>query len=274
MMMWQQQLIDDARLAALEDVRVIELRVHGSAADPDSGQLDEWSDVDLAVLLDPAADETSTAAWPAPFGEPWALTRHKSGDLSVQRVVYDDGRRLDLVSTLAPGALPAGRVLYRRSATTQLLAASRRPADSDARLPSTRAVGDELMEVRLTAALAVVKLARADLLIGFHLGLEVVRSCLVLAMELRDHDSGTTSHRFGGPRNEVVAQLDALRQHPWTSAGGTALVLEATRIYDELAVQLDPHYRSDWTGLEALAKQSGVTGRWTSTAARASRPQV
>lgn len=255
-MTWQQQLLDAAQQAAVDDRRVIELLVHGSAADPAAGQLDVWSDVDLAVLLDPAADAASTAAWPALFGQPWALTRHQDEDLNVQRVVYTDGRRLDLVSTSTPTALPAGRLLHRRSATLWHPAPFPGVADSCLTAPQVSAVRDDVMGVRFTAALAVVKLARADLLIGFHLGLELVRCCLVQAMVLRDRDTGTSSHRFGGPRNEVVAQLEAVRQHAWTAIGGIALVLEAVRVYDELAVQLDPGYVSDWSGLHALARQA------------------
>ncbi|WP_222623180.1 hypothetical protein, partial [Ramlibacter cellulosilyticus] len=43
------------------------------------------------------------------------------------------------------------------------------------------------------------------------------------------------------------AQLETVRQHAWTAIGGIALVLEAVRVYDDLAVQLDPGYVSDWS---------------------------
>ncbi|WP_328291200.1 aminoglycoside 6-adenylyltransferase [Kineococcus sp. NBC_00420] len=255
-MTWHQQLLDIARQAALDDEQVIELRVHGSAADPAAELLDVWSDVDLAVLLDPAADATFAAAWPTLFGEPWALTRHQDGELHVQRVVYDDGRRLDLVSSSEPTVLPIGRLLHQRSSTLPQQVPFAKPGDSGPNVTRVSAVADEVMDVRFTAALAVVKLARADLLIGFHLGLELVRCCLVQAMVLRDRDTGTSSHRFGGPRNEAVAQLEAVRRHPWTAAGGIALVLEAAQVYDDLAVQLEPGYVSDWSGLHALAQQA------------------
>lgn len=253
-MTWQHHLIETAQQAAIDDDQVLELRVYGSAADPDPNHMDAWSDVDLAVLLDPTAGQgPAAAAWPALFGEPWALTRHQEGQLHVQRAVYADGRRLDLVSTADPASLPAGRVLHQRSTTPMHQQAS---TGSSSSAPSVRAATEELMDVRFTAALAVVKLARADLLIGFHLALDVVRRCLVQAMVLRDRDTGTSSHRFGGPRNEAVAQLESLRRHPWTSTGGIALLLEATRTYDALAVQLDPDYVADWSGLHALAQQA------------------
>lgn len=252
-MTWQEHLLETARRAAVDDEGVIELRVQGSAADPTAGQLDVWSDVDLAVLLDSAVD---AVAWPARFGKPWALTRHQDGELYVQRVVYDDGRRLDLVSSAEPAALPGGRVLYQRSTALPHQAASRGFRGLGLDATTVSAVTDDVMDVRFAAALAVVKLARADLLIGFHLGLELVRHCLVQAMVLRDRDTGTSSHRFGGPRNEVVAQLEAVRQHPWTATGGIDLILEATRVYDDLAVQLDPCYLSDWSGLHALVRQA------------------
>lgn len=256
-MTWQQQLVEAARRIGVDDPRVIEVRVSGSAADPASSGMDEWSDVDLAVLLDPAAPApaTSIADWPGRLGKPWALTRHQDAGLDVQRVVYSDGRRLDLVSTLDSTAMPIGRLLHRRAAAS---------ADQQDRevvgevnsLGVVVAATDDLMSFRFTAALAVVKLARADLLIGFHLALELVRSCLVQAMVLRDRDTGTTTHRFGGPHNEVVEQLEQLRQHPWTASGGIALIHEVATIYDDLASQLEPDYLSDWSGLEALVQQA------------------
>ncbi|TNM64534.1 hypothetical protein FHN55_13495 [Streptomyces sp. NP160] len=109
----------------------------------------------------------------AQFGRPWALTSTGAWDGRVLRVVYDDGRRLDVV--LTGGGTGSGAV-----------------------------EGTELMEFRQAAALAVVKLARNDLLIGMHLALGLVQRCLVQAMVLRDRQLGTASHRVGGPFNEVV----------------------------------------------------------------------
>lgn len=110
--------------------------------------------------------------------------------------------------------------------------------------------------VRFGAALAVVKYARGDLLIGTSLSLQLVRPCLVQAMRLRDRDLGTTTHRHGSDRDGEVARLDQLRRHRWTTTGGLALIEDAAAAYDRLTGELDPAYTPDWTGLRALLAQA------------------
>lgn len=226
-MRWQHELVAQAVAAARDEPGVAEVVVAGSLADGGGG-VDAWSDVDLHVRLadDPGALTFDPVAWVARFGVPWAVTSQLTPSGRVVRVVYDDGRRLDVV-------------VDGQDCTST--------ASDDA----------ELMEVRQAAALAVVRFARDDLLIGMHLALGLVQRCLVQAMVLRDRQLGTTSHRVGGPFNDVVARLDRLRRHPWTADGGMALVRDAAEAYDELALLRDPSCAPDWSGLEALLRQAG-----------------
>ncbi len=234
-MTWQRALAEQASRTALDEPGVESVEVTGSLADPDA-ELDAWSDVDLRVVL-AGGSEFDGSRFVARFGTPWALTTQTTTGELVHRVVYDDGRRLDLV-VVTRGGVPLGGVRVPRSVAG--------------------AVADgSLVEVRQAAALAVAKLARDDLLIGMHLALELVQHCLEQAMVLHDRELGTTSHRTGGPFNEVVARLDGLRRHPWTPAGGMALVREAADVHDELAVRLDPSHVADWSGLDALLRQAG-----------------
>jgi hypothetical protein len=228
---WQRELAARALRSAEDVPGIAAVEVAGSLADG-GGRADSWSDVDLHVRLadDPAGRALDPVAWVARFGTASAVTSQPTPSGRVVRVVYDDGRRLDVVVD-GGGGQPAAE-----------------PGDSADRV--------DLMEVRQAAALAVVRLARDDLLIGTHLALEVVQRCLVLAMVLRDRQLGTTSHRVGGPFNDVVARLDRLRRHPWTADGGMRLVRDAAGAYDELALQLDASCTADWSGLEALLRQA------------------
>lgn len=228
-MTWQAELAVRALRAAERAPGVAEVALAGSLAD--GRGVDDWSDVDLHVrLADGGPARFDPAGWAAQLGGVWALTCQHSPRGLVVRVVYDDGRRLDVVVDGAGGGGGAAGA-----------------AGSDAA---------ELMEFRHAAALAVVKLARDDLLIGAHLALGLVQRCLVLAMLLRDRQLGTAHHRVGGPFNDVVARLDRLRRHPWTAAGLLELVREAAEAYDELAVELDPAHVADRSGLEALLRQA------------------
>lgn len=226
---WQEELAARAVRAGQEEPGVAGVVVVGSLAD--GGPTDTWSDVDLHLRLTASsAAAFDPAEWVAQLGRPWAITSQPAPQGRVVRVVYDDGRRLDVVVDGAAAAAPGGE-------------------DGDC--------STELMEFRQAAALAVVRLARNDLLIGMHLAIGLVQRCLVQAMVLRDRQVGTTSHRVGGPLNEVVARLDGLRRHPWTADGGMALVDEVVEVHDALAVRLAPSYRPDWSGLRALLRQAG-----------------
>ena len=225
-MTWQRALADEAVRSARDEPGVEAVEVVGSLAVAGGAQVDAWSDVDLRVVV-ATGGAFDAARWVARFGAPWAHTAQVAPEGHVHRVVYADGRRLDVV-------------VHHRGA----------PPES----PPVPEV--DLAEVRQAAALAVVKLARNDLLIGTHLALELVQRCLVQAMVLRDRQLGTTSHQVGGPLNEVVARLDRLRRHPWSAEGGMALVREAAEVHDELAVRLDPSYVADWSGLDALLRQA------------------
>jgi len=225
---WQRRLAEEAIRYVRDEPGVEAVEVTGSLADLDGAQVDAWSDVDLRVVV-AAGQVLDCARWVARLGAPWALTTQATPEGHVHRVVFDDGRRLDVV-------------VHQRGG----LGVEAPPAP-----------GDDLAEFRQAAALAVVKLARDDLLIGTHLALGLVQRCLEQAMALRDRELGTTSHRSGGPLNEVVARLDRLRRHPWTADGGMALVREAAEVHDELAARLDPSYVADLSGLDALVQQAG-----------------
>ncbi|MGI8681563.1 MAG: aminoglycoside 6-adenylyltransferase [Mycobacteriales bacterium] len=233
--------------AARADRGVAELRVTGSAADDPAG-MDGWSDVDIAVAVHPTAvGRVSGDVWLSQFGRVWTVGGgRRSGAL--RRVVYADGRRLDLLVVTEASRLPPGSTLL-----------GPRPAAAEPAGPAAPARPDGhpgVSAVRFDAALAVVKYARGDLLIGTHLSLQLVQACLVQAMRLRDRELGTTTHRHGSHRDVEVARLDRLRRHGWTATGGLALIEDAAAAYDRLTGELDPDYIPDWTGLHALLAQA------------------
>jgi hypothetical protein len=221
---WQQALLAEIRAAAAEDSRVVAVQAYGSVA---SGEADAWSDLDVAVrVVAGAAGSIANTRWLSRFGPVWASDASTNSSRSVMRVVYADGRRLDL--TVAD----AGRVGMVLPPTLDRLAAR-----------TTR--------VRFSAALAVVKAVRGDLLIATHLTLGLLRDCLELALLVRDHHPATC--------DEVPARTAALL----ATGGGTAAVLDAlagvAALYDELAVAKDPAYRPDWAGLDALLTRARAT---------------
>jgi hypothetical protein len=183
----QQQLAAAVTALLQKDPSVRSVWLVGSLGSP-TAMVDQWSDTDLAVVVhdDALADWYGYAGWLSPIGRAWATERSGGPLRKVIRVVFYDGRRLDLVffgHSLERPDLP-GTEIWRRPegpglADHALLASRRERRAADG-------IDELVNRFRFVAALAVVKLARTDDLVGLHLALECVRSCLVLGMLMRD----------------------------------------------------------------------------------------
>jgi hypothetical protein len=185
--LWQEALATHVVALLKTDPSVLSIWFVGSLGSP-TATTDEWSDVDIAVVVHDAALEGWHGAtdWLAPIGRVWATSVSEAPLRKVTRVVFYDGRRLDLVffgHSLTRPDLPGVEIWARRKASEL---ASRAvvapPRDLLPDHPADKLVND----FRFVASLAVVKLARDDELIGLHLALECARYCLVLGMLMRD----------------------------------------------------------------------------------------
>ncbi len=237
---------------------------HATAADPDvretwvlgSGAedtLDEWSDLDVAVVV--PADEVlrlASPSWLAAFGPVWTYQSFQRDHGCGVRVVYRDGRHVDLMAVTERAAIPSTR----RRCDLDLTGTSSAPPDPGSARRAAESVLAQpslVHEFRFTAALSVRKSARDDLLIGGHLALDLPRLCLVVAMSLRDRDEGTSHHRYGGPWNSVLDRVLDLVPDAESGRGGLLDLVDASAgLFDDLAGQLWPSYAPDWSGLTAL----------------------
>jgi Streptomycin adenylyltransferase len=184
--LWQRRLADDVVALVGKDPSVKSIWLVGSLGSPEAA-VDHWSDADVAVVVHDRAlaDWSGAVDWLRPIGQVWATNVSQEPLRQVTRVVFRDGRRLDLVffgHTFGRPDLP-GREIWSRQTTSELANHARLPAKS---LPVVDAIDPTVNEFRFVAALAVVKLARGDELIGHHLAIECPRLCLVLGMLMRD----------------------------------------------------------------------------------------
>lgn len=177
--------------------------------------LDGWSDLDVHVDLDGASEPVDLLAGL----DVWAVSEAHSDRQQVVRVVLRDGRRLDLV-------VEGGTIV----------------------VPSMAMDND----VRFVAALAATKLGRGDHLIGLHLTLDLLRTCLVQAMELRDRELGTTVHRHGSERDGMADDLVQVLQGPIGVTPRPNTVEQTVLAYARIRRELDASYTADWSGLDAV----------------------
>ncbi|UQN28595.1 hypothetical protein [Brachybacterium kimchii] len=182
------------------------------------------------AALDPWSDLDVRIVLDAPvdveavLGAPiWAFQHSLTESRAVVRTVLVDGRAVDLSVDGGPVVLPE-------------------PAPDAA--------------IRFDAALAAARFGRGSELIGLHLTLGIVRETLVQGMLLADRREGTDHHRFATAQDararETLAVVDG------TLSPRTALA--AYMQYGRWRRELDPSYRPDGTGLEALIRR-GTDGR-------------
>lgn len=231
--MWQPKTFQHIQRVLGDQPGVRDVRALGSLAAAD---LDEWSDLDVGVLVDAAAFDrfSPTLDWARQFGDLYASSQSVAAHKGTTRLVFADGSRVDFSIATTPAALQAAAP----------------PPDSRGQAESLALMANDF---KFEAILAIAKLARHDLLIGVHLLLGLERHCLVLAMMLRDRQLSTTHHRQGGAYNEVAGQL-----------GGPGATLpellerlrQATTVFARLAGQLDPDQPQDWAPIERALAQA------------------
>lgn len=228
---WQKQLLEKvvACAATFSDVR--QIAAFGSSV---TGEMDAWSDLDVRLVVSSATYSRMFPAveWLAPLGPIWAISQRLDPHGGTTRLVFRDGRRLDLRFEIEGDAVPEASL-----------------PESDSAL-----MGLE-REFRFIAVLAIAKLARNDLLIGAHLVLELERFALVVAMLLRDRDLGTTTHRRGGLHNEVVSRIGGPGE---TANDWLSRIEQAMMVFGDLAGQLDTGWRADWEPLRGFLDRAQV----------------
>ncbi|MDP9381202.1 MAG: aminoglycoside 6-adenylyltransferase [Chloroflexota bacterium] len=228
------------------DADVLGLILVGSAAQA-AGRLDEWSDLDIILVVRDAAFSRyyPSTYWLKGIGELWAWEQPQGGRATTL-ARFADLRRLDVVavpeSALGEieewGAhlLAAGfRVLFSRSAQLDALL-TREFHPPPVRTASAGEWERTASRYWFACGLAVYKVVRGDLLVALHLTLELEQECLVLAMMLRDRTTGTTQHRDSVVYREVLECLPSVHD-PGDPASILDRVEGCSLLFDELSVQ-------------------------------------
>ena len=206
--LWHSQAIDALTALLRDDEDVKALVVIGSCAYPDV-EPDTWSDLDLVLVAEDGAVARFYPAsdWLAPLGRIYASAPTASGHFSTIRTYFTDGRRIDVIilpeSVLAaaeswdfnPLCYGARSLFSRSPALDSVLEQS--PTSSACQPPTPERLAGISEDFWFKAMLAAHKVARNDLLVALHLGLDLIRDCCVVAMMLRDRQEGTDHHRDG-----------------------------------------------------------------------------
>jgi len=237
---WQHRTLPILADLTRADERIHELRTYGSAA-VEGVVTDQWSDLDVLLRADEpgAVADDLTQLIDSALAPVFASSRDDSPGRCGIRLVLRDLRRLDI--------------------TVEEM----RPSTSTLGSTPSRQTGSELAAIantfRFDAVLAATRAARADMLIGSHLTLQLPRHLLVVAMILRDRHVGTTHHRFGGGRWDLwVARLSGAPA-PYTRSGITAAIRYYLPVLDELLAEEEPEVIRDNSPLWVLLSEVDAT---------------
>jgi hypothetical protein len=269
---WQDEWL--AQLSALfeGDEGALALVLGGSMASAD-GSADDWSDVDLTIILSDAALERyyGSSTWLAGLGTVMAEDRVAHSSTKTLRVCLTPFRRLDLTfipeSALAsasswefnpfPGAC---RILWSRIPDLEGLIRAIPPAKEFADAAEAQLSRME-ESFWFKATLAIAKAARNDLLVALHLALDLQRDCLALQMLLRDRSLRRNVHRTGGPPwNKIVAEL-LTQKHTDAVQNALDIVERRCACFDALAAEVSPSHRARSPSLALAIERARDEGR-------------
>ena len=96
--LWQETLAGDVVALLKTDPSVLSIWFVGSLGSS-TARVDEWSDADIAIVVHDTAlgGWHGAVDWLRPIGPAWATSVSEAPLRKVTRVVFYDGRRLDLV---------------------------------------------------------------------------------------------------------------------------------------------------------------------------------
>jgi predicted nucleotidyltransferase len=246
---WHAATIEQLADMCRADADVEALALLGSAA---QGRADVWSDLDLLLVVRDGALERffPPRTWLAPLGPIYASELHPGEFTPVARLCFEDLRRIDLIVTTVSALQRHAEWPSRPFAGGNRVLFSRNPGVDavlglDLEIPAPHVSYDAFEDLAngfwFKGIVAVQKVVRGDRLVAFHLSLELIQEVAVLAMLLRDRETGTNQHRGGIGDDEVLA-LEPTRQ-PHTPAGILASIAASAVAFDRLAAWWSAEYQ-------------------------------
>jgi Streptomycin adenylyltransferase len=242
-------------------LHILALLVVGSAR---TTPTDHWSDLDLVLVVDDVAFEQffPTFTWLIPAAAVFAYEQYPEVQRGTTRLILRDGRRLDLVIATRSCFLNrtdwplwegVQSLILRDTAIADHLATPFLPPS--VAVPTDKAVRDGIAQFWFRARMALATCDRGDLLIAMHLWCSLAQDVCELAMQLRDHATGTTIHRTGGEWNSLIQSI-VPPTYPLSHHGVRTAILQVGQQFDDLAIQLWPSYASHAETMRAYVAQA------------------
>lgn len=227
---------------------VIAVAINGSVV---RDSADEWSDLDVIVVVTDMKPFFPSLTWLHPIGKIFTYDQSANARRCISRIVFDDLRHVDLSFYTLEAVLKltsedsvsfwqgAEVVVSRSESVSEKLSATYTPPISTFSREDFETMANDFW---FKCVLAVTKVARNDRLIAAHLVLDCWRDVMVLAMVERDLATGTTVHKTGGMGNDFVEQMPSIPDYRASTL--LSQLEEAATHFEALARRLYPDYVS------------------------------
>ncbi len=254
---WREQTLELLKQILQPNNQVLSFSVYGSLANTEV-EKDRWSDIDALLVVENSALDSffPNIEWLKQLGEVFIVQQSSNDITHVTKIIFNDFKKIDLVITTKSKILEMEPfwtkqlfVFSKSDEIKQILeekALTKVPDNS-----STYDIEKLANEYWYISFTVVIKIIRNDLLIALHLALELYRLCLVLGMWLRDSDTGTSVHRTGGVRNEIIENMD-IKLEKMTKERILSLVEQCGKEFDKLALEWSPNYAPKLPTFERL----------------------
>lgn len=214
--LWQQKTLEEIKKLFSNYNSVHGLAISGSL---NTDIVDIWSDIDLIVVVedDKIPEFANDLGWLKPLGTIFAYQNKGDEYSTTIRVVFEDFKRTDFVFTTV-SALKAIvqsprsnlwqniKVIYSDSEVIKTLLDSEYIPEKPKEF-SKKQFQDLVNNFWFISSLSLSKVIRKDLLVALHLALDLYKECLLLAILIRDKETGTTLHKTGGMGNDLAKSI-------------------------------------------------------------------
>lgn len=255
--LWREKAIENLKNIFDNKPDVLSFSIFGSLSD-DTIEKDRWSDIDAMLVVDDAAlvKYYPNIEWLNSLGTILLVNQSKNEQSCTTKVIFEDFRKIDFV-VATKSAIISSKSFWPK----QKIVISN--SDSVAKMLETFTADTfEINEKNYNLDkfsedfwfkffVATTKLMRNDLLISLHLCLDLYMQCLVLAMWIRDRQTGTNIHRTGSMGNELIENMN-LKIGDLSKPGILDLIGRCGEEFDKLSLGWNPEFKPMYPKIKKL----------------------
>lgn len=253
---WRKKTLDELLLILTDMEGFVSLSIFGSMLNDQT--LDIWSDIDALLVVKNKSIKNyfPTTKWLEKINSVFTIQQSSNSQGSTTKIIFDDFRKIDLIITTESKILDSDpfwskqNIIHSNSdiISKKLMGINKGKSKFDKKNYQIETLSSEFWFIAYTA---LTKIIREDLLIGLHLSLDLYKMCLVLAMWMRDKETGTNIHRIGGVNNDLINKLN-IKIKNFSKRDLIALIDKCSKEFDAMSLTWDSSYKCKYVKFKTL----------------------